>query len=104
MNMINLEDAKVSYESQTLPAIDLIGKLRTQLREAASRMAAIAETLGDLFPKASTTRSNGYPAWHTASRMSITSCSRSISIAECLTHGTQLKHERWKIVLVKTKL
>ena len=48
MNMINLEDAKVSYESQTLPAIDLIGKLRTQLREAAARMAAIAETLGDL--------------------------------------------------------
>ncbi len=48
MNIINLEDAKVSYEGQTLPAINLIGKLQTQLREAASRMAAIAETLGDL--------------------------------------------------------
>ena len=48
MNIINLEDAKVSYEGQTLPAVDLIGKLQTQLREAASRMAAIAETLGDL--------------------------------------------------------
>jgi DNA-directed RNA polymerase subunit RPC12/RpoP len=48
MNIINLEDAKVSYEGQTLPAVNLIGKLQTQLREAASRMAAIAETLGDL--------------------------------------------------------
>ena len=48
MNIINLEDAKVSYEGQTLPAVNLIDKLQTQLREAASRMAAIAETLGDL--------------------------------------------------------
>jgi hypothetical protein len=48
MNIINLEDAKVSYEGQTLPAVNLIGKLQTQLREAASRMAAMAETLGDL--------------------------------------------------------
>jgi hypothetical protein len=48
MNMINLEDAKVSYEGQTLPAINLIAKLQTQLREAASRMAAIDEALGNL--------------------------------------------------------
>jgi DNA-directed RNA polymerase subunit RPC12/RpoP len=48
MNIINLEDAKVSYEGQMLPALDLIGKLQTQLREEASRIAAIAETLGDL--------------------------------------------------------
>jgi DNA-directed RNA polymerase subunit RPC12/RpoP len=48
MNMINLEDVKVSYEGQTLPAINLIGTLQTQLREAASRIAAIAATLGDL--------------------------------------------------------
>lgn len=48
MNIINLEDTKVFYEGQTLPAIDLIGKLQTQLHEEASRMAAIAETLGDL--------------------------------------------------------
>lgn len=48
MTIINLEDAKVSYEGQMLPAINLIGKLQTQLREAASRMTAIAKTLGDL--------------------------------------------------------
>jgi len=48
MGIINLADAKVSYEGQTLPAINLISKLQTQLREAASRIAAIAETLGDL--------------------------------------------------------
>jgi hypothetical protein len=48
MNIINLEDAKVSYEGQTLPAVDLIGKLQTELREAVSKIAAIAETLGNL--------------------------------------------------------
>lgn len=48
MNAINLDDAKVSYEGQTLPAVNLVGKLQTQLREAAFRMTAIAETLGDL--------------------------------------------------------
>jgi hypothetical protein len=48
MGIINLADAKVSYEGQTLPAINLISKLQTQLREAASRIAAVAETLGDL--------------------------------------------------------
>jgi DNA-directed RNA polymerase subunit RPC12/RpoP len=48
MNIINLEDAKVSYEGQTLSAIDLIGKLQSELREAVSQMAAIAETLGNL--------------------------------------------------------
>ena len=48
MNSINPEDAKVSYEDQTLPAINLISKLQTQLRDAASRITAIAETLGDL--------------------------------------------------------
>ena len=48
MGIINLADANVSYEGQTLPAINLISKLQTQLREAASRIAAIAETLGDL--------------------------------------------------------
>jgi DNA-directed RNA polymerase subunit RPC12/RpoP len=48
MNIINLEDAKVSYEGQTLPAVDLIGKLQSELREAVSQMAAIAETLGNL--------------------------------------------------------
>jgi hypothetical protein len=48
MGMINLADAKVSYEGQTLPAINLISRLQTQLREAACRIATIAETLGDL--------------------------------------------------------
>jgi len=48
MGNINLEDAKVAYEGQMLPAINLISKLQTQLQEAASRMAAIATTLGDL--------------------------------------------------------
>ena len=48
MGIINLADAKVSYEGQTLPAINLISKLQTQLREAACRRAGIAETLGDL--------------------------------------------------------
>jgi hypothetical protein len=48
MGIINLADVKVSYEGQTLPAINLISKLQTQLRDAASRIAAIAETLGDL--------------------------------------------------------
>lgn len=48
MTIINLEDTKVSYEGQMLPAINLIGKLQTQLREAASRMTAIARTLEDL--------------------------------------------------------
>jgi hypothetical protein len=48
MGIINLADAKVSYEGQTLPAINLISKLQTQLREATCRIAAIAETLGDL--------------------------------------------------------
>jgi DNA-directed RNA polymerase subunit RPC12/RpoP len=48
MSTINLEDAKVSYEGQNLPAINLIGKLQTQLQEAACRMAVIASTLGDL--------------------------------------------------------
>ena len=48
MNIINLDDAKVSYEGQTLPAVNLIGKLQMQLREASSRMTAIAKTLGDL--------------------------------------------------------
>jgi DNA-directed RNA polymerase subunit RPC12/RpoP len=48
MSTINLEDAKVSYEGQNLPAINLIGKLQTQLQDAACRMAVIASTLGDL--------------------------------------------------------
>jgi hypothetical protein len=48
MGLINLADAKVSYEGQTLPAINLISKLQIQLREAACRIATIAETLGDL--------------------------------------------------------
>ena len=48
MGIINLADAKVAYEGQLLPAINLISKLQTQLQEAASRMAAIATTLGDL--------------------------------------------------------
>jgi hypothetical protein len=48
MGIINLADAKVSYEGQTLPAINLISKLQTQLREATCRIATIAETLGDL--------------------------------------------------------
>ncbi len=48
MNRINLDDVKVPYEGQTLPVINLIGKLQTELHEAASRMAAIAETLRDL--------------------------------------------------------
>jgi hypothetical protein len=48
MGIINLADANVSYEGQTLPAINLISRLQTQLREAACRIATIAETLGDL--------------------------------------------------------
>jgi len=48
MSTINLADAKVSYEGQNLPAINLISKLQTDLQEAACRLAAIAETLGDL--------------------------------------------------------
>lgn len=48
MGTINLEDAKVSYEGQNLPAIHLIGKLQAQLEDAARRMAAIASTLGDI--------------------------------------------------------
>lgn len=48
MGVINLADAKVSYEGQTLPAINLISRLQTQLRETACRIATIAETLGDL--------------------------------------------------------
>jgi hypothetical protein len=48
MGIINLADAKVSYEGETLPAINLISKLQSQLREAACRIATIAETLGDL--------------------------------------------------------
>ena len=48
MSIINLADAKVSYEGQTLPAINLISKLQVQLQEAASRMAAIAAILGQL--------------------------------------------------------
>jgi DNA-directed RNA polymerase subunit RPC12/RpoP len=48
MSTIDLEDAKVSYEGQTLPAIHLISKLQMQLQEAACRMAVIASTLGDL--------------------------------------------------------
>jgi DNA-directed RNA polymerase subunit RPC12/RpoP len=48
MSTINLTDAKVSYEGQNLPVINLISKLQTQLQEAACRIAAIASTLGDL--------------------------------------------------------
>jgi DNA-directed RNA polymerase subunit RPC12/RpoP len=48
MGTINLEDVKVSYDGQNLPAIQLISKLQTQIDEAACRMAAIASTLGDL--------------------------------------------------------
>jgi len=48
MGTINLADAKVAYEGQMLPAINLIGKLQTQLQEAACRIAAIATTLGEL--------------------------------------------------------
>jgi DNA-directed RNA polymerase subunit RPC12/RpoP len=48
MGIINLIDAKVSYEGQTLPAINLLSKLQMQLRDAACRIATIAETLGDL--------------------------------------------------------
>ena len=48
MSTINLADAKVSYEGQELPAINLISKLQTQLQEAAGQIAAIASALGDL--------------------------------------------------------
>ncbi|MBA4395828.1 MAG: hypothetical protein C0394_00340 [Syntrophus sp. (in: bacteria)] len=48
MGTINLADAKVSYEGQELPAINLISRLQTQIHEMACRMAAIADTLGDL--------------------------------------------------------
>lgn len=48
MSTINLADAKVSYEGQNLPAINLLSKLQTQLQEAACRLATISSTLGDL--------------------------------------------------------
>ena len=48
MGVINLADAKVAYEGQMFPAINLISKIQTQLQEVASRMIAIATTLGDL--------------------------------------------------------
>jgi DNA-directed RNA polymerase subunit RPC12/RpoP len=48
MSAIHLEDVKVSYEGQNLPAIQLINKLQMQLQEAACRMAVIASTLADL--------------------------------------------------------
>jgi hypothetical protein len=48
MSIINLADAKVSYEGQTLPAINLISKLQVQLQETASRVAAMAAILGQL--------------------------------------------------------
>jgi hypothetical protein len=48
MNIINLEDAKVNYEGQSLSAVSLIGKLQEDLRDAAARIAAIGETLGNL--------------------------------------------------------
>jgi len=48
MSNINLADAKVTYEGQELPAINLISKLQTQLQEAACQIASIASTLGDL--------------------------------------------------------
>ena len=41
MSTINLADAKVSYEGQNLPAINLIGKLQTELQEVACRLAVI---------------------------------------------------------------
>ncbi len=48
MSTINLADAKVSYEGQNIPAINLLSKLQTQLQEVACRLATIASTLGDL--------------------------------------------------------
>ncbi len=48
MSIINLADAKVSYEGQTLPAINLIAKLQVKLQETATRIAAMAATLGQL--------------------------------------------------------
>jgi len=66
MSTINLEDAKVSYEGQNLPAINLISKLQTQLQEAACRMAVIASTLGDL--QAALLNSNTVEAKLTLSR------------------------------------
>jgi DNA-directed RNA polymerase subunit RPC12/RpoP len=66
MSTINLEDAKISYEGQNLPAINLISKLQTQLQEAACRMAVIASTLGDL--QAALLNSNTVEAKLTLSR------------------------------------
>ncbi len=48
MSIIDLTDAKVSYEGKNLPAINLISKLQTQLLEVTNRMTAIASTLGNL--------------------------------------------------------
>lgn len=48
MGTINLADAKVSYEGQNLPAINLLNKLQSQLQELACRLATISSTLGDL--------------------------------------------------------
>lgn len=48
MTTVNLEEAIVSHEGQNVPAVQLIGKLQTQLQEAASRLAAVASTLGDI--------------------------------------------------------
>ncbi len=48
MTTINLADAKVSYEGQNVPAINLLAKLQTQLQEVACRLATIASAVGDL--------------------------------------------------------
>jgi hypothetical protein len=48
MSIVNLADAKVSYEGQTCQAVNLISKLQVQLQEAASRIAVIAATLGEV--------------------------------------------------------
>jgi DNA-directed RNA polymerase subunit RPC12/RpoP len=48
MSLINLADAKVVYEDQTLPVINLISKLQIQLQEASTHIAAIASALGEL--------------------------------------------------------
>lgn len=48
MSIVNLSDAKIKYEGQSLPAINLISKLQTQLNEAVSRLDAISSALGEL--------------------------------------------------------
>lgn len=45
MSLINLADAKVVYEDQTLPVINLISRLQVQLQEASTHIAAMVSAM-----------------------------------------------------------